>query len=112
VVAKCVFSQMMDPEALTPDLEREIVSLTTIRHPHVVSFFGICLEGGADEYDAARLYLVMELCEGTLTDFVARDNGRRYREAGGFRRYSLELVEAMVYMHDQGLCHRDLKVST
>lgn len=86
-------------------LEREVELLTKIRSPHVVLFMGVCLD---------PLACVTEYCaQGSLFDVLRR--ARKQPEAAARltwkRRLNMALEAAlgMLYLHNMGVLHRDLK---
>jgi len=79
---------------------REAKALAALRHPNIVSILDVDV---ADETP----YLVMELLEGkTLSEQLAEQRPLPIEVACAIMR---ELLEALAYVHAQGLVHRDLK---
>ena len=80
------------------DLQKEVDALDRLRHVHIIRFFR--LFRARDGY-----YLVMELAEGgTLAGRVCAS-----LSVSDARRWSLQLVRVLEYIHVQGMAHRDLK---
>lgn len=79
---------------------REAKALAALRHPNIVSILDVDV---ADETP----YLVMELLDGkTLSEQLAEQRPLPIEVACAIMR---ELLEALAYVHGQGLVHRDLK---
>ncbi|XP_055712372.1 calcium/calmodulin-dependent protein kinase type 1 isoform X2 [Phlebotomus papatasi] len=81
-------------------LENEIKVLRRLSHPNIVQLL--------ETYeDKAKVYLVMELVTGgELFDRIVEKGSYTEKDASGLIRQVLEAVE---YMHEQGVVHRDLK---
>lgn len=86
----------------------QALSQLTSYHAHVVRIHDFWIECG----QVARLFIKMELCEGTLEDFLAELCHK------GNEIDPLELLEIMIqissglhYCHDNNVLHRDLKTS-
>jgi predicted Ser/Thr protein kinase len=82
-------------------VRREIGALREIRHPNVVEVFW------AGQSSAGDWYLVTEFIDGeSLEEFVTGRRNLRDREAVDV---ALDLLEALVAFHPDGLIHRDIK---
>ncbi|XP_049779520.1 serine/threonine-protein kinase 33-like [Schistocerca cancellata] len=81
-------------------LEREIRILRLISHPNIIYLEKV--------YETPKnLYLVLELCTGTLAkEFSER---RPFSEADT-REVIRKLASAVAYLHSNGIVHRDLKL--
>jgi len=85
----------------TKFLDREVSILKKVSHPHVVPLFDIYEE--ADD-----IILVMKyIGGGDLFDQIQRRNTFTEKDASNIIR---QLLEAVKYLHDSGIVHRDLKV--
>ncbi|CAG0884816.1 unnamed protein product [Cyprideis torosa] len=97
--------KIIDKKALKgkeDSLENEIAVLRKLRHPNIVNLI--------DTFECkTRVYLVMELVTGgELFDRIVEKGSYTEQDAADLIRQVLEGVD---YMHDQGIVHRDLKVS-
>ena len=82
-------------------VRREIGALREIRHRNVVEVFW------AGQTDAGDWYLITEFIDGeSLEEFVTGRRTLRDREAVDV---ALDLLEALVAFHPDGLIHRDIK---
>jgi serine/threonine protein kinase/Tol biopolymer transport system component len=93
------------PESFTADPERlarfrrEARVLASLQHPNIAGIFGI-------EDDAGRVFLTMELAEGTdLSERIARGPIAEDEVVDLARQLASGLEEA----HEKGIVHRDLK---
>lgn len=80
--------------------EREMEVLRSLRHPHIVQYYG-------GQCDNKQCYYAMEFVEhGTLADLLLRRGQLNWDEAVD---YALQVCSALEYMHERGIVHRDLK---
>ena len=81
--------------------DAEMLTLAALDHPSLVTVF----DAGTDE-ETNQPYLVMQLIEGpTLADELRAGQLRPDRVA----RYGAALADALGYVHERGLVHRDVK---
>jgi serine/threonine protein kinase len=64
---------------------------------------------GASSRQRTFLYIKMELCKGTLKQWLDKVGANRPSTTELLRIFS-SINEAVVYIHSRGLIHRDLKV--
>ncbi len=83
-------------------LPREIETLATFQHPHIVPLFeaGTLADGGLP-------YLVMPWIEGTSLRRRLRSHGPL--PVDEVLRMGIDLADALAALHNQGLVHRDIK---
>ena len=94
----------LNPEEVTEALEWEVARLATTQHPNLVQFHGICHKDGAP-------YLVLEFChQGSMRGVLERsDADGKPIPASRLWQWMLEISQALAYLHEQGMLHRDLK---
>ncbi|CAD8093543.1 unnamed protein product [Paramecium primaurelia] len=79
---------------------REIEIMRNLDHPNIIKLFETF-------EDARNVYLVMELCEGgELFDRIIDKGHFSENEA---KIIFLQIMQAVNYCHQNGICHRDLK---
>ena len=85
---------------LLPKFRDEVKIMKELEHPNIVRLF--------ETYeDQAFIYLVMELCEGgELFDRIIGAGFFGEREAAKIVK---QMLGALVYVHNRGICHRDIK---
>lgn len=83
---------------------RAIQAIKDIRHPHLISIFGAW-------HSDAWLVIGMELAEGNLLDrlMLARQNGQQGIEKPQLLNWIGQAAQAVDFLHEQGLHHRDIK---
>jgi serine/threonine protein kinase len=88
------------------EFHQEFSMLATLHHPNIVTFYGI-----SEDLAQGILYIVEEFCAGgDLASYIVKQTDRLSGEE--YCRIGLELLGAVRYMHDKGIAHRDLKVSS
>jgi len=81
-------------------IEREIVIMKLIEHPHVIKLYDVWENRG-------ELYLVLEYVEGgELFDYVSSNGALPEAEAV---RLFCQIIAGLSYCHRYNICHRDLK---
>lgn len=82
-------------------LEREVAVLSTLQHPHVIQLVEV--------YETPKkVFMVLEMCRGgELSDLLHQKYRLNEEEVKIVMR---RLAEAVVYMHDCEVVHRDLKL--
>lgn len=58
---------------------------------------------------SSHLYIILELCENGSLHGVLKKFGRFPEQLVGL--YILQVLQGLVYLHDQGVIHRDIKGS-
>ena len=85
-----------------PDIkyfETEIKILSLLDHPNIVRLFEVF-------EDDKNFYLIMELCHGG--NLLSRMKNNKYKEKAAAVLME-QIVSAVAYCHEKGICHRDLK---
>lgn len=82
-------------------VKNEIVIHRKLKHRNIVSFLG-CFE------DSMNVYIVLELCGGNLFHYMKVRGALPEPIAIGVIQ---QLINALEYIHNQGIVHRDLKLS-
>lgn len=96
------------PKRLLVDAEckralcREVSALSMLDHTHVVKF-------SAAFEDSEHVYIATELCRnGDLHEYLrSKRSGLDEREA---LKYLRQVLQALSYLHEQGIAHRDVKL--
>lgn len=82
--------------------ERELETLAKLKHPNILRYVASC-------YTEEYFYIIMELMTGgSLTDLI-RNFGALPQEA--IRRYAMESLSGLDYLHRRGIVHRDISTN-
>ncbi len=101
VAIKTMTGAYMNEEDLQRELDNEASALQTVRHAHIVQFFG------AGTLQEGTPFIVTELMElGSLTGVLRRDTTLDWVTK---RRFAYEIATAMELVHSLGRMHRDMK---
>jgi serine/threonine protein kinase len=83
------------------DLQREARILQSMRHPHLLEFFGMVLENDRPKF------LVTELAQRSLRDLMnSHPNGMDLRKTSHI---AVQMAKGLEYLHSNQVFHRDLK---
>eukprot|EP00211_Chloroparvula_japonica_P016886 CAMPEP_0119136484 /NCGR_PEP_ID=MMETSP1310-20130426/21507_1 /TAXON_ID=464262 /ORGANISM="Genus nov. species nov., Strain RCC2339" /LENGTH=284 /DNA_ID=CAMNT_0007127473 /DNA_START=36 /DNA_END=887 /DNA_ORIENTATION=+ len=82
-------------------IKREIAALKNMRHPNIVQFMGCSLHNGG-------VYIVTEFVEGGNLWSRLKDRTKPMPWSTRIK-YSLDVCQAIFYLHKRGFVHRDLK---
>ncbi|KAL2459785.1 CBL-interacting serine/threonine-protein kinase 1 [Forsythia ovata] len=86
---------------ITDQIKREIGTLKLLKHPNVVRLHEVLAS-------KTKIYMVLEYVNGgELFDRIASKG--KLSEAGG-RKLFHQLIDGVIYCHDNGVFHRDLKL--
>ena len=90
-------------ESTMRGLVREVVTLTVVTHPNIVSVLGYCW--------TPLVCLVMEFCpNGTLADLLGT-KGLDLTWGAPLLGFATQAAEAIAHLHGLDITHRDIKVS-
>ena len=96
----------------TADFKEEVKMLERLRHPNVVTFYGAVTQ------NAEHLAIVMELCLGSVFDYLRRWGHAKLDDKPVARlslavrlRYAHDAAKGVSFLHTRGVIHRDLKTS-
>lgn len=88
------------PASSLPDIMSEIDLLKNLNHPNIVQYKGF-------ERDKENLNIILEYCEnGSLASILKRFG--KFPESL-VAVYMRQVLEGLVYLHEQGVIHRDIK---
>ncbi len=80
--------------------EKEIHS--PLNHPNIIKLIGFGRDG------ITNCYLVLELAQGTLDSYLSKNQGAQ-RVPSDCKKYAMDIVKGVSYLHANGIVHRDLK---
>jgi len=99
VAIKRMKKKTMDQDLIT-SIRREITNLKKVNHPHIMKLYGVF-------EDDEELCLVMELIVGQeLFDKIVERGHYTEKDTSHIVR---QVIDAIAYLHAQGIAHRDLK---
>lgn len=104
VAVKVLSKVGLDTDQLA--LQRSEIDIqSSLSHPNIISLLR-SLE------DTSHIYIIMELCDqGDLFDHVVRDSEiNPVRDANFVRKAFSEILDAVQYLHDNHVYHRDIKL--
>ncbi|KAM0746355.1 kinase-like protein [Meredithblackwellia eburnea MCA 4105] len=88
------------PKSQLPDIMSEIDLLKNLHHPNIVQYRGFVK---TSEF----LYIILEYCENGSLSSVTKKYGRFPESLVAL--YILQVLQGLLYLHDQGVIHRDIK---
>eukprot|EP00884_Botryococcus_braunii_P003857 jgi/Botrbrau1/13472/Bobra.0082s0071.2 len=99
-------SELVAPsgKAAREELQKEADLLEQLRHPNIVNFLGLCVDGDT-------IMVVTELCEGGDL-YKAMQRSRHSRAFSWYMRGSkvaLDVACGLAYLHSKGVIHYDIK---
>ncbi|XP_059350327.1 serine/threonine-protein kinase 3-like [Daphnia carinata] len=86
-----------------PVFEREIQTLSHLKHLFVVEHLGVVIKN-------AKKYMVIELCEGSLKEYVLGKLELRSKDMLDDKIIISQVVLGMAYIHSKKIIHKDLKL--
>ncbi|GAA5962208.1 hypothetical protein JCM3765_003898 [Sporobolomyces pararoseus] len=90
------------PRSELPDIMQEIDLLKNLHHSNIVQYRGYARTDSA-------LYIILEYCENGSLSAIIKKFGRFPESLVGL--YTLQVLQGLLYLHDQGVIHRDIKGS-
>ena len=84
-----------------------------LRHPYIVKFYGTSLLW---EENSVRIILVLEWCKDDLRSHISKKKelipgkSRSDNAIRNVYQWVNEIIDALAYIHEQGIVHRDLKL--
>nr|XP_039250958.1 mitogen-activated protein kinase kinase kinase 3-like [Styela clava] len=81
-------------------LREEVKVLGKLSHTNIVQFYGCA-------GDNQKIYMYMEIMQGSIKDII--DNSGKTIPQGQARKYTKDLVQGLVYLHQNGVVHNDIK---
>ena len=84
------------------DLLREIETMKELEHPNIVAYVGACV----DE-DKGFVYIFQEWVPGGSVAHLLKNFGTF--DIGTIRSYTRQILHGLVYLHENGIVHRDIK---
>jgi serine/threonine protein kinase len=91
----------MRVQNLTKRVANEVEIHWQLHHPSILQLLSYF-------EDDENVYLVMELCKGEFYQYLRRRDPLDEQETRGVMK---QLIEGMMYLHSNGIIHRDLKLS-
>lgn len=97
---KVIQKSTLNGEKDLQHLSHEISVLSSIRHPNIVSYYGMT-------QDEAKYVIFMEYCEGvSLLDYIRR---RGHICETTARKIARDLLSVLAFLHKHNIYHRDIK---
>ncbi|KAI5479767.1 STE/STE11/cdc15 protein kinase [Pseudohyphozyma bogoriensis] len=90
------------PKSELPDIMSEIDLLKNLHHPNIVQYRGFVKTSDF-------LFIILEFCENGSLQTITKKFGRFPESLVAL--YILQVLQGLLYLHDQGVIHRDIKGS-
>jgi cyclin-dependent kinase len=86
---------------------REFQALKTLRHNNIVKLLDVCCTPSSISNNMiGEVYMVFEYCDADLGGLIVKE---KVMHDDYIRCFTHQLLSALVYMHQQGWVHRDIK---
>jgi len=95
--------RFQDPSSLTTlykSVKEEMSVMEVLDHPNIVSYYGI-------EVHRDKVYIFMEYCQGG--SLAAQLEHGRIEDERVIQYYVYQMLEGLVYLHENDIIHRDIK---
>jgi serine/threonine protein kinase len=100
IAAKVISKQYLIDHKDVTKFEREVTFFASVDHPNIVKFIEVL-------NDDNLIYIIMEFCNnGSLHTFIL---SRGAIPESAARKFVVQILEAIQYLHSRGIAHRDLK---
>ena len=90
------------PRGSVAAIEREVLMLSSLHHPNIVTYFGCCVEAGA-------VNIVMEFVPATLHAVIRKVHAEAPMCEAVIQSYAWQILRGVAYLHGEKVVHRDLK---
>ncbi|PWZ00712.1 hypothetical protein BCV70DRAFT_175093 [Testicularia cyperi] len=94
------FQDISSTPGLYQQIRDEMEVMSMLSHPNIVEYYGI-------EVHRDRVYIFEEYCQGG--SLAALLEHGRIEDETVIQVYTLQMVEGLIYLHSQGIIHRDIK---
>ena len=101
VAIKIISKKKIETDPIFKKCLVEIETLQLLEHPNVLSLFEVL-------HSEKYVYLVLEYCSGG--DLYSVLNHKTKFKENEARHYFRQIISAMIYCHNMGISHRDLKL--
>ena len=89
---------------LTKRVANEVEIQWQLRHPSVLELYNYF-------EDSEFVYMVMELCDNGNLYHYMKNRPKQYLEEDEARSLLYQMVQGLLYLHSNGIIHRDIKLS-
>ncbi|CBQ71760.1 related to SSK2-MAP kinase kinase kinase of the high osmolarity signal transduction pathway [Sporisorium reilianum SRZ2] len=94
------FQDISSTPSLYQQIKDEMEVMSMLSHPNIVEYYGI-------EVHRDRVYIFEEYCQGG--SLAALLEHGRIEDETVIQVYTLQMLEGLIYLHAQGIIHRDIK---
>jgi len=99
-VKEIKFQELSGLPNLYSQIKDELSVMEMLHHPNIVEYYGI-------ELHRDRVYIFEEYCPGG--SLAALLEHGRIEDEGVIQVYTMQMLDGLVYLHSQGIVHRDIK---
>lgn len=101
VVIKTLEKKKLKVHNITSRLKKDITIVRMISHPSIVAIIDVFAT-------ATKVFVVQEYVQGSMILEMLHEKGKFAEDLA--RKYFKQIVEAMVFCHGVGVCHRNLSI--